>query len=172
MNPVPYSEVNLIWRPAWVIALTLVILPWISWAVTHMLFNHNAQFADIIFRLPVTGSLGTVVVIMVAVTLTRSRRGADDGAHYIMMMASVAIYLLFAAELFFVHDLFANRMNTVFKFYYQAWILLSVAGGYGAYVWLKQGPKLTGLMQAMNKSALILVSILIVSSIYFFTGNT
>ena len=172
MNPVPYSEANLIWRPAWVIALTLVILPWISWAVTHMLFNHNAQFADIIFRLPVTGSLGTVVVIMVAVTLTRSRRGADDGAHYIMMMASVAIYLLFAAELFFVHDLFANRMNTVFKFYYQAWILLSVAGGYGAYVWLKQGPKLTGLMQAMNKSALILVFILIASSIYFSVASS
>jgi len=172
MNPVPYSEANLIWRPAWVIALTLVILPWISWAVTHMLFNHNAQFADIIFRLPVTGSLGTVVVIMVAVTLTRSRRGADDGAHYIMMMASVAIYLLFAAELFFVHDLFANRMNTVFKFYYQAWILLSVAGGYGAYVWLRQGPKLTGLMQAMNKSALILVFILIASSIYFSVASS
>ena len=172
MHAVPYSEANLIWRPAWVIALTLVILPWISWAVTHMLFNHNAQFSDIIFRLPVTGSLGTVVVIMVAVTLTRSRRGADDGAHYIMMMASVAIYLLFAAELFFVHDLFANRMNTVFKFYYQAWILLSVAGGYGAYVWLKQGPKLTGLMQAMNKSALILVFILIASSIYFSVASS
>jgi len=172
MNSVPYSEANLIWRPAWVIALTLVILPWISWAVTHMLFNHNAQFSDIIFRLPVTGSLGTVVVIMVAVTLTRSRRGADDGAHYIMMMASVAIYLLFAAELFFVHDLFANRMNTVFKFYYQAWILLSVAGGYGAYVWLRQGPKLTGLMQAMNKSALILVFILIASSIYFSVASS
>lgn len=172
MNPVPYSEANLIWRPAWVIALTLVILPWISWVVTHMLFNHNAQFSDIIFRLPVTGSLGTVVVIMVAVMLTRSRRGADDGAHYVMMLASVAIYLLFAAELFFVHDLFSNRMNTVFKFYYQAWILLSVTGGYGAYVWLRQGPYLTGLMQAMNKSALILVSILIASSIYFSVASS
>ena len=163
---IPNQE-NLIWWPAWLIALMCVVIPWFLWAVTHIWFNEKSEYSDIFLRLPVTGSLGLVTVIMVAVTLTRSRRGADDGAHYIMLLAAVAIYLLFAAELFFVHDLFGNRMNTVFKFYYQAWILLSVAGGYGAYVWWKQGPRLTGLMQTINRASLLLVFVLIFSSIYF-----
>ena len=78
-----------------------------------------------------------------------------------MLLGSVAMYLLFAAELFFVHDLFGNRMNTVFKFYYQAWILLSVVGGYGAYVWWKHGSRLKGPAQAISTASLLLVLVLV-----------
>ncbi|MEC9293885.1 MAG: DUF2298 domain-containing protein [Chloroflexota bacterium] len=166
-NSISQSEGNLIWRPAWMIAIMLVGIPWFSWAVTHIWFNENSAFSDLFERLPVTGSLGVVAAIMVAVTLTRARRGADDGANYAILLATVAIYLLYAAELFFVHDLFGNRMNTVFKFYYQAWILLSVTGGYGAYVWLKQGTRLTGVIRPINRAALFLVFVLIISSVYF-----
>ena len=66
----------------------------------------TARASDVISRLPVTGLLGSVSVVLVAVTLTRARRGADDGAHYVLLLGSLALYLLFAAELFFVHDLF------------------------------------------------------------------
>jgi YYY domain-containing protein len=172
VSTVSHGEENLIWWPAWLIARMLVVIPWFLWAVTHIWVNERSDFLKIFLRLPVTGSLGLVTVIMVAVTLTRSRRGADDGAHYIMLLASVAIYLLFAAELFFVHDLFGNRMNTVFKFYYQAWILLSVAGGYGAYVWLKQAPELTGRLQVINRVSVLLVFVLIFSSIYFSVASS
>ncbi|HMO95083.1 MAG TPA: DUF2298 domain-containing protein, partial [Tepidiformaceae bacterium] len=42
--------------------------------------------------------------------------------------------LLFGAELFYIKDVFSGslpRLNTVFKLSYQAWILLSLAGGVG-----------------------------------------
>ncbi len=45
--------------------------------------------------------------------------------------------LILGTELFFVQDLFGSRLNTVFKLYYQAWLLLGCAGAYGAY-WLVQ----------------------------------
>ena len=44
----------------------------------------------------------------------------------------VAGALIMGAELFYVVDFFGGslrRMNTVFKFYYQAWLLLSIVGG-------------------------------------------
>ena len=167
-----HGEKNLMWRPAWLIALMSVVIPWFLWAFTHIRFNESSEFSDIFLRLPVTGSLGLLTVIMVAVTLTRSRRGADDGAHYVMLLGSVAMYLLFAAELFFVHDLFGNRMNTVFKFYYQAWILLSVVGGYGAYVWWKHGSQLKGPAQAISTASLLLVLVLAFSSIYFSVASS
>ena len=48
---------------------------------------------------------------------------------FALILAAAGFYLLAGAELFRIVDLFGNRMNTVFKVYYQAWILLGIAGG-------------------------------------------
>ncbi len=49
-------------------------------------------------------------------------------------MAATGALLLYGSEFFFIKDVFAGglpRLNTIFKLSYQAWILLSVAGGAG-----------------------------------------
>lgn len=158
---------QLIWRPAWITGLALVVIPWLVWVATHLAFNDNARASDVISRLPVTGLLGVISVVLIAVTLSRARRGADDGAHYILLLGTLALYLLFAAELFFVHDLFGDRMNTVFKFYYQAWIMLSVVGGYGAYMWWRYHPTLTGRPMWISRTGLAVLAVVVMSSIYF-----
>ncbi|MBN4059284.1 hypothetical protein JYT32_00010 [Dehalococcoides mccartyi] len=157
----------LIWRPAWITGIALVAVPWLVWAATHLAFNDNAQVADLISRLPVTGMLGVISAVLIAVTLSRARRGADDGAHYVMLIGTLAVYLLFAAELFFVHDLFGNRMNTVFKFYYQAWIVLSIVGGYGSYIWWHHHPSLTGRVKWISRTGIAVLAVVAVSSVYF-----
>ena len=163
----PHSERNLFWRPAWITGAALVTVPWLIWVVTHILYNDNAFITDVITRLPVSGVLGVISATMIAVVLTRARRGADDGAHYVLMLGALAVYMLFAAELFFVHDLFGNRMNTVFKFYYQAWIVLSVVGGYGAYVWWKYHPQLVGVARWGSRTAIGVMTVVMISSLYF-----
>jgi uncharacterized membrane protein len=50
-----------------------------------------------------------------------------------LILSSLAVLLIFGAEFFFIKDVFANRMNTVFKLYYQAWLLLAVGGGFALY---------------------------------------
>jgi uncharacterized membrane protein len=41
----------------------------------------------------------------------------------------------FGTDVFFIRDLFGNRMNTIFKFYYQVWVIWGVVAGYGLW-WL------------------------------------
>jgi uncharacterized membrane protein len=142
-------------------------VPWAIWVVTHLAFNEKSQILDIFTRIPTTGLLATVSTIGIAVVLTRARRGADDGAQFVLILGTLAIYLIFAAELFFVHDLFGNRMNTVFKFYYQAWIVLSVVAGYGAIVWQRHHSLLKGRMLLLSRTALGLLAVVVISSIYF-----
>lgn len=53
---------------------------------------------------------------------------------YVLLLLFVAMLLLLGTELVFIQDSFNNRMNTVFKLYFQAWELLAVVGGYAVYV--------------------------------------
>ena len=52
-----------------------------------------------------------------------------------LLLLAAAFYLLAGVELYFVADSFGNRMNTVFKVYYQTWLLLAIIGAYGLYFW-------------------------------------
>jgi YYY domain-containing protein len=69
--------------------------------------------------------------------LTRSRAAKDALCSpvtidlFVVLMIGVALLLTLAVEFVFLKDYFSSRMNTVFKFYYQAWILLALAAGYG-----------------------------------------
>jgi YYY domain-containing protein len=50
---------------------------------------------------------------------------------FVLLMIGTALVLALSVEFFYLRDLFGTRMNTVFKFYYQAWILLGLAAAYG-----------------------------------------
>ncbi|HEX4203583.1 MAG TPA: DUF2298 domain-containing protein [Ktedonobacteraceae bacterium] len=57
----------------------------------------------------------------------------DDRAHLFTLLAgAVAFVLVAGCEVLFLRDVFADtlpRMNTLFKFYFQAWSLLAIASG-------------------------------------------
>ena len=42
----------------------------------------------------------------------------------------IAAALVIFPEFFYLRDLFGTRMNTIFKFYYQAWILFGLSAAY------------------------------------------
>jgi uncharacterized membrane protein len=50
-----------------------------------------------------------------------------------LLMVAIAAFVGLAIEIVFLRDNFQMRMNTIFKFYYQIWILWALAAAYG--VW-------------------------------------
>ncbi len=61
----------------------------------------------------------------------RSKQPAEKAGHFALLMALVAALLVTAPEFIYLRDQFGTRMNTVFKFYYQAWLLWSVVAAFG-----------------------------------------
>jgi uncharacterized membrane protein len=52
---------------------------------------------------------------------------------FVLLMVATALLLTLSVEFIYIKDTFNSRMNTVFKFYYQAWVLLALASAYGLY---------------------------------------
>ncbi len=51
-----------------------------------------------------------------------------------LLLVLLGTLLVISPEFLFLRDLFGYRINTIFKFYYQAWLLWGVAAAYGAAV--------------------------------------
>ncbi len=61
----------------------------------------------------------------------RSAQPLDVADMFAVLMIGLALLLTLTVEFAYLRDLFGTRMNTVFKLYYQAWILLALASAYG-----------------------------------------
>lgn len=57
---------------------------------------------------------------------------------FALMLVGVGVSLILIPEFFYLRDNFGTRMNTVFKFYYQAWVAFSVASAYAVYTILAE----------------------------------
>ena len=60
-------------------------------------------------------------------------RIAEPSTLFVLLIIATALLLTLSVEFVYLRDTFGTRMNTVFKFYYQAWILLALASAYGVY---------------------------------------
>ena len=58
----------------------------------------------------------------------RDKKNHSD--QYIFILVLVGLLLTLFPEFFYLRDQFGWRMNTIFKFYFQAWILFSLAAAY------------------------------------------
>ena len=57
---------------------------------------------------------------------------------FILLLIALGSLLIIGPDFVYLSDNFGYRINTVFKFYYQAWIVLSLASAYGTVVLLRQ----------------------------------
>ncbi len=60
---------------------------------------------------------------------------------FVLLLVIMGLLLTLAPEFVYLQDVFMTRMNTIFKFYFQAWVLWSLAGAWQLALWLKTPPK-------------------------------
>ena len=169
--------------------LVAALAPLVIWSAIVLLLKvptegASAALGDVVGRgvwvLP-----GLAVVFVASYSAAqRIRLGREPIAAFTLLLIAVAFYLLAGVELFYVNDAFSGayrRMNTVFKVYYQSWLLLALAGAYGLYYWRSHRPGLQsssgqepGRMQLTTRLAhyawLGVVIVLLAASLYYPVG--
>ncbi len=99
-------------------------------------------------------SLGLIAFLVVIVlTLTRdTQRATRDTQHassirnsqfairnFVLLLFATGALLTLVVEFVYLRDQFGTRMNSVFKFYFQAWVLWAIAGAYALADFVRRG---------------------------------
>ncbi len=129
---------------------TIYLLPWVvgllflvwRWRAAREVMPNNGLTTPILaflglalvgtlFQMPLILYAGLILVLVV--TILRQWQQLQLELHadlFAVGLFAAAFALVLVTEVFFIHDVFGNRMNTIFKVYYQAWTLLAVASAY------------------------------------------
>ncbi len=123
-------------------------------------------------RLSYIGSLITLLALLIPIlsfllsskqndsdqpfTIHPFEAAQDRHSSFIILLIAIGILLILGIDFLYLRDQFGYRINSVFKFYYQAWILLSLAAAYGTAVLLKN---LRGAANSIFSVVLALVMI-------------
>ena len=87
----------------------------------------------VILPAPVLILAGVPLILLFVQVLSSQERGLHEVA---AALFGVGFVLVIGAEFFYIQDTFGDRMNTVFKVYFQAWTLFAIAAAAtGVVVW-------------------------------------
>ena len=96
---------------------------------------------------PWTSVLLALLIAVALVLIWRRLRGRDDAPSpagvdsttvFVLLMILIGLALTLTVEWVYLRDNFGVRMNTVFKFYFQGWVLMGLASAYGSYYLLER----------------------------------
>ena len=147
-------------------ALALAFAPWLLWALA-FLPSSEGSIGEAVGRfigiLPLTG----LAAIGVYNALYLARRDNEGGRLFATLLAVLGLALLIGAEFLFIRDFFNNRGNTVFKLYYQAWILLAAASAFAIYYWMSAVRSRTGWGSVFSYAWAGAFILLLLGSLYY-----
>ena len=127
------------WSRTTLYALAAGFLPFAVWAILHM--SGGGDPAGVIGRFAHVLPLALLVTFGAYTTIWLIREGKESvGMVFAMALSTLGLALILGPEILFVDDSFGGaneRMNTVFKLYYQAWTVLAAATGFVIYYWAK-----------------------------------
>ena len=160
------TSVDRSWRLPTGISLAVGFLPFVVWAI--LSFGGDASpVARLLWVLPF--ALLISAAVFGALWLAK-QDGPPSGLVYALMLAALGLLLIMGPDLLHVDDGFGGaleRMNTVFKLYYQAWIVLSAAAGYAVFHMLRLRDRAEGGALALARVWTAALIVLLACSAYY-----
>ena len=153
------------WASQALTAGALAFAPWLLWTLAYLPSDGSVE--EVIGRFIGILPLTALVAIGVYNALYLARRENEGGRLFATVLAVLGLGLIIGSEFLFIRDFFNNRGNTVFKLYYQAWILLAAASAFAVYYWLSTIQSRTGWRATFSYVWAAAFVLLLIGSLYY-----
>ena len=153
------------WAAQTLTAGALAFAPWLLWTLAYL--PSDGSIEEVIGRFIGILPLTALVAIGVYNTLYLARQENEGGRLFATILAVLGLGLIIGSEFLFIRDFFNNRGNTVFKLYYQAWILLAAASAFAVYYWLSTIRGRTSWRATFSYAWAAAFVLLLIGSLYY-----
>ena len=137
------------WRLMTAISLAIAFAPFAVWNIVRLETSAGNPIARLIHILP----LALLIAMAAWSAIHEAKLRGATGKAFALALATLALLLILGPELLYIDDSFGGqdeRMNTVFKLYYQAWALLAAVSGYSIYYWLSMRNERARLVRSIR----------------------
>ena len=174
VNSFGSTTVNKDWIKMSFVSLSIGFSPYIIWVFLYL--SQGGMFSELISRLFHVFPFALLISMSVySVMWIVQEKKEHFGNAYAITLVAIGTLLIMGPELFYVNDSFGGaweRMNTVFKLYYQAWIILAVAAGFSLYYMVKLTGGLLGWKLVLSKIWVLVFMIMFLCSSYYSLAAT
>ena len=153
------------WAAQTLTAGALAFAPWLLWTLAYL--PSDGSIEEVISRFIGILPLTALVAIGVYNALYLARQENEGGRLFATILAVLGLGLIIGSEFLFIRDFFNNRGNTVFKLYYQAWILLAAASAFAVYYWMSTIRSRAGWRAAFSYMWAAAFVLLLIGSLYY-----
>ncbi len=153
------------WRRLTALGLLVGFVPYLIWAFLSL--QEGGTAGDLPGRFFHVLPFGLLVALAVYSALWHAKAHGPGARPYVLALSAMGVLLIMGPELLFVDDSFGSRMNTVFKLYYEAWVLLAASSGFAIHYWRSLRQSLGGWGQAMTALWAGVFVVLAVASLYY-----
>ena len=156
------------WRRTAMYALAVGFLPYLAWLVLRL--QTDGISASPVGRLVHILPLAVLISMSVWSAISLARERGSNARTFALLLATLGLLLIMGPELLYLDDFFgppSERMNTVFKLYYQAWVLLAAASGFAISYWLSARGVVAGWKRSMSTVWAASAIVLLVASLYY-----
>ena len=157
------------WAGVSLASLVAGFLPYVVWAFLYL--QQGGTTAELVPRffhvLPFALLIG--IAVYSALWLA-AEDGSNQGMIFALGLSALGLLLIMGPELLYVDDSFSGaheRMNTVFKLYYQGWTVLAAASGFAIYYWSSLRETVRGGNRVLVQLWAAVLVVLVVGAAYY-----
>ena len=105
--------------------------------------------------------LALILGLIFSLSRDTPTKSSLPSAHaFVLLLILFGIILVIVPEFIYLRDLFGWRMNTIFKFYFQSWLLLSISTAYSSVILIRNLPRYWGAVYTIVFTSLLIASLI------------
>jgi len=149
------------------LAFLVIFIPWLVWVIASTITDRDVSVGGTFAHILPSIVILCLIIYVIGRTIKYGEK-SDSSAVFAFWLFFAGVLFVMGCELFRVDDSF-GRMNTVFRFYFQSWVLFAISSAFGVY-YVARYWRVSGLIGRIVRGTWWAVLVVLILAALAYTG--